>query len=432
MTTSLGDLGAALVQWRRDLHARPEPGFCEFRTASSLVDELERFGYEVVYGVDAMDPGAAHLVPEERVAAWHRHAQERGVPAERLERMSGGATAVVAELRCGSGPTVAFRFDIDALPLQEADESSHKPAREGYASRNPGWMHACGHDGHMAIGLGVAATLAACSDDLGGTVRFLFQPAEEGALGGAAAIAARGFVDDVDYLLCCHLGLEARETGHVVCRTDFMATSKYRATFAGRGAHVVNSPQDGRNALLAAAAAALALHAIAPTSEGWFSLNVGVLNAGTEQGVTPASATIDLGFWTETSAAQEYLRDRVHSVIEGTARVWGVGFDIRLIGEAPSCMQSENLAAVLRRVAARLPAVTRIDDYALCRAGEDATVLIKRVADHGGQGVYTLVGSALADGHHSPRFDFDEGALSIGVDLLAGAARELLRVGNGE
>jgi aminobenzoyl-glutamate utilization protein A len=423
------EFGAALVRWRRQFHASPEPGFCEFRTASNLIDELEQLGYDVVYGPDAMDPSAAHLVPEERVADWYRHAHEQGVPSKRLKRMSGGATAVVAELRCGPGPTIAYRFDIDALPLQETDERSHKPASEGFASRHPGWMHACGHDGHMAIGLGVAASLAAQAHDLGGTVRLLFQPAEEGALGGAAAIAARGFVDDIDYLLCCHLGLEARETGLVVCRTNFMATSKYRVTFTGSGAHVVNAPQDGRNALLAAAATALALHAITPTSDGWFSLNVGVLNAGSEQGVTPALASIDLGFWAETAPAQAYVRDRVHSIIEGIADAWRVEAAARLIGEAPSSAQSEELAAVVRRVAERVPGVTRISDYALCRAGEDATVLLQRVAEHGGQGTYVLIGSSLADGHHSPRFDFDERSLSIGVELLVSAGCELLRTG---
>jgi aminobenzoyl-glutamate utilization protein A len=343
--------------------------------------------------------------------------------------MRGGATAVIAELRTGEGPTVAYRLDIDALPLTEDEQAAHKPTTDGFASRHSGWMHACGHDGHMAIGLGIAATLAAQADQFSGTVRLIFQPAEEGALGGAAAVAARGLVDDVDYLLCCHLGLGASETGQIVCRTDFMATSKYRVTFTGQGAHVVNAPQDGRNALLAAAAAALALHGITPTSAGWFSLNVGVLHAGTEQGVTPASATMDLGFWTETSAVQEYVRQRVISVIEGVAAAWQVDVEFRLIGEAPSAAQSPELAALLRRVAERTPTVVRVDDYELCRAGEDATVLLQRVAEHGGQGVYALIGSRLADGHHSPRFDFDERSLSIAVDVLAGTALELFQAG---
>src|SRR5207249_2354832 len=120
-----------------------------------------------------------------------------GVERELLGKAEGGLTGVVADLRLGEGPTVALRVDMDALPVTESAEPGHRPAAEGFASARPGYMHACGHDGHMAVGLGVATVLARLAPELGGTVRLVFQPAEEGALGGAAAVAAKGLVDDV-------------------------------------------------------------------------------------------------------------------------------------------------------------------------------------------------------------------------------------------
>src|SRR5262249_36504072 len=166
MVTS--ELEQDLVRWRRTLHARPEPGFCEFRTASLLVRELERLGLDVAYGSEAMDADAAYLIPTERVADWYLRGEEEGLDAAHLARMAGGATAVVAELDASPGPVVAFRFDMDALPVLEADEETHQPVREGYASVHHGYMHACGHDGHMSIGLGVATVLTTARSSLHG------------------------------------------------------------------------------------------------------------------------------------------------------------------------------------------------------------------------------------------------------------------------
>mgnify|MGYP002671194830 FL=1 len=111
-----------------------------------------------------------------------------------------GYTGVVAVLRCGEGATLAMRFDIDALPMAECPQETHRPTREGFASVNPGMMHACGHDGHAAIGLGVAHILAAHRDELRGTVKLIFQPAEEGVR-GAKSIVENGHLDGVDYLI---------------------------------------------------------------------------------------------------------------------------------------------------------------------------------------------------------------------------------------
>jgi aminobenzoyl-glutamate utilization protein A len=417
-----------LVETRRALHRIPEPGFCEFRTAAYVIERLHSLGWTVVFGEEAMDGDAVHFLSRELVEEWF-HAAAPDVDGDLLGRMAGGRTAIVASRTFGDGPTIAFRFDIDALPITESADHEHRPSREQFRSAHNGWMHACGHDGHVTLGLGLAELLAGMTSPLAGTVKLIFQPAEEGARGGANAIVEKGHLDDVDLLVCTHLGLNADTTGKVVCGTTFMGTFKYRARFVGRPAHVVLAPEDGRNALLAAATAALGLHSIGAHSDGWYNLNVGVMTAGTEQGVTPADATIDFGAWFDSPDAQEHVRSRALDVLSACARAQGCSVEVTHTGEAPYVEADAALAAELARLAERLPSVREVVPVEVCRAGEYATVLLDRVRSRGGRAAYVLVGAQLASGHHTDRFDFDEDALAHGVALLAGiaaGARELV------
>lgn len=194
-----------VVAVRRDLHAHPELGFTEIRTAARVDTALRDLGWDVRSGREVFDATGLPGLPE---AAVLEHAAGRaaaeGVPEDLVTRFSGGCTAVVADLRGDRpGPRVALRFDMDALPITEASAGDHPPIRRGFASRHPGVMHACGHDGHVAIGLALAAALS--TRDFPGTVRLLFQPAEEGVRGAQPMVAA-GVCADVDVLLAVHLG----------------------------------------------------------------------------------------------------------------------------------------------------------------------------------------------------------------------------------
>lgn len=145
---------------------------------------------------------------------------------------------------------------MDALDLNEQHDDSHRPHRDHFASCNAGMMHACGHDGHTAIGLGLAHVLKQYAAQLNGVIKLIFQPAEEGTRGARAMVAA-GVVDDVDYFTAIHIGTGV-PAGTVVCGGDnFMATTKFDVQFSGVAAHAGGKPEDGRNALLAAAQAAL-------------------------------------------------------------------------------------------------------------------------------------------------------------------------------
>ncbi|MBQ7516480.1 MAG: M20/M25/M40 family metallo-hydrolase, partial [Schwartzia sp.] len=169
----------ALVARRRDLHRHPEPGWTEFRTAALAAAELERLGYEVKTGEDAVARGSMMGLPPENVL---REAQARaireGAPETWVNRMTGGLTGVVATMRFDRpGPVVGLRFDMDANDVSETTDADHVPNQQGFASLHPGAMHACGHDGHTTVGLAVAEILAGLRDRLAGTVKLVFQPA---------------------------------------------------------------------------------------------------------------------------------------------------------------------------------------------------------------------------------------------------------------
>src|SRR3972149_3335301 len=154
--------------------------------------------------------------------------------------MEGGFTGVVARMTgARPGPSIAFRFDIDAHDLHESRDAVHLPAREGFASVHAGAMHACGHDGHTTIGLGLAEVLARLRAEWPGTVTLVFQPGEEGVRGARAMVEA-GVVDDASVMVCCHLGAQSRMTGHVVGGiSGFLATTKLGAATAVLNLHAI-------------------------------------------------------------------------------------------------------------------------------------------------------------------------------------------------
>lgn len=204
-----------LTAIRRDLHRYAEPGWLEMRTTSLLARKLTDLGYEVLTGPAVCKADARMGLPsDDALEAHYKWAQENGADPEFLPATRGGFTGVIATMHCGEGPTIALRFDIDALGVLEADDEMHLPAREGFRSVTPGIMHACGHDGHAAIGIGTAMLLRELRDQLHGTVRLIFQPAEEGVR-GASSIVAAGHLDDADYALAAHVFPAGKAAGLV-------------------------------------------------------------------------------------------------------------------------------------------------------------------------------------------------------------------------
>lgn len=225
---------------RRDFHKYPETAWLEMRTSAIIAKTLTELGYEVLTGRQVcLESARCGLPSEEQLRAHAKKVLEQGAPADYLtEEMKEGFTGVIGILRCGDGPVVALRFDIDALGLNEDQTPKHRPYAEGFSSQNFGMMHACGHDGHAAIGLGTADVLMKLKDSLHGTVKLIFQPAEEGVK-GAAPIVAHGHLDDVDYFAGTHIApTGGPDDGDVTSGTwGSLATSKYDAVFHGQSAH---------------------------------------------------------------------------------------------------------------------------------------------------------------------------------------------------
>lgn len=417
-----------MIARRRDLHRHPEPGWTEFRTAALVATTLESLGYDVAAGEDAVARTSMMGLPAPEIlrAAEERAAAEDAEPRW-LEHMKGGLTGVVGTLRFAKpGPVVALRFDMDSNDVDETDAPDHLPNREGFASRHAGAMHACGHDGHTTVGLAVAKLLAERKDALAGTLKLIFQPAEEGVR-GAKAMTDRGVVDDTDYMLGAHFGFKMKETGSIACNvTGFLATGKYDARFTGRASHAGAAPEAGRNALLAAACAALNLHAIPRHSGGASRINVGVLEAGTGRNVTADKALLKLETRGATSAINEFMETEAKRVIEAAAAMYGVEVSVEKVGGAAGGSNTPELAAFVAKRAKELGVFSKIVNDCDFGASEDFAYFMERVQSHGGQAAYLMVGADLAAGHHDSHFNFDENALPNAAKILACTAASLL------
>ena len=178
------DITPELVRQRRDFHKYPEARWTEMRTASIIARKLTELGYEVLIGEQVCAREPRVFVPsDEALKHAYQRAIAQGADPKFAEATKDGLTGVIGILRCGEGPTVAIRFDIDALNIEESQDPDHFPVQEGFASVNSGVMHACGHDGHAASGLGVAQILVQIKDQLHGTVKLIFQPSEEAGQG---------------------------------------------------------------------------------------------------------------------------------------------------------------------------------------------------------------------------------------------------------
>jgi aminobenzoyl-glutamate utilization protein A len=418
--------GATARAWRRDLHRHPEVGFTEFRTASLVAARLAELGWEVTAGHAALDSAARLGVPDDDVLARaYDRAGADGGDARWLEALRGGHTGVVATLRgAAPGPTVALRADIDALPIHESNDPTHVPARDGHRSRYDGAMHACGHDGHVGMAVELAERLGAAPPPAG-TVRLVFQPAEEGGRGAAAMVPA-GVVDDVDVLLAAHLGI-GLASGTVAASVDgLLANTKLRATFHGRSAHAAMAPHEGRSALLAAAAAVLAVHAVAPFPGHETRTAVGAVHGGTSSNIVPDRAEMLLETRADDGEVNAEIEARVRRALEGAAATYDATVTVERIGAVTTARADEAAADVVRRAAAATGLEVVVPTAELGVASDDATALMRRVQTRGGVATYLAIGSDLPGAHHTSTFDLDEAVLGPGVDLLEHAVRAAL------
>ena len=410
--------------FRRDLHRHPEPAWCEFYTTARIVTELrERDLAELYIGPDALATDDRLNVPnDDELAEWEQRARDAGADPDIVDRLSGGYTGCVAVAERGDGPVVGLRVDIDALPILESDEDGHAPAAEGFRSDNEGYMHACGHDVHATVGVGVLD--AVLDSDFEGTLKVFFQPGEEQVSGGKP-MAESGHLDDVDYLYAVHIGLD-HPSGEVVCGIDgFLAVRHFLAEFTGEPAHAGARPEAGRNSVQAMAAAIQNLYAIPRHADGPTRVNAGLVGGGTATNIIPEESYIEGELRGATTELAAYMSDHADRILESAAEMHDCEVDVATLGEAPSATSDPELSGIVGDVAGDVAGVANIVESADLGGSEDATFLMQAVQDNGGFACYVGVGTDHPGGHHTSTFDVVEGDIAVGIDVLAGAIRRV-------
>ena len=390
--TMSDEMAGDLTAQRRDFHKYAEPGWFEMRTSSIIARKLTELGYEVLVGDQVCKKDSRMGVPsEEKLEEQYERAVAQGADPEFVKYTKGGMTGVIGILRCGEGPTVAMRFDIDALGVFEEHDPSHRPAKEGFNSVNEGFMHACGHDGHATIGLGVAKVLMSIKDQLHGTVKLIFQPAEEGVR-GAKSIVDNGHLDGVDYLIGSHVTNKKEDDPAVVIPGSYgsLATTKYDVIFHGKSAHAGGSPEVGRN-------------------------------------VIADEAKMEIEVRGETTEINEYMKNYAVNIIESAAKMHGCTCEMKLMGAANSLTSSEALMERVKRVCEEdlhLPVAKEMSSKN--GGSEDVSYMMNRVQEQGGQATFMRVLTHEAGPGHSRIFDIDEQVLPNAVKIFCGVVYDIM------
>ncbi|HBE16981.1 MAG TPA: amidohydrolase [Cyanobacteria bacterium UBA11149] len=368
-----------IVTWRRHLHQRPELGFQEQLTAEFVAKKLQEWGIEHQTGI--------------------------------------AKTGIVATIvGNGKGPVLAIRADMDALPIQEENNVS-------YRSQHDGMMHACGHDGHIAIALGTAYYLSQHRHLFSGTVKIIFQPAEEG-LGGAQPMIAEGVLEnpDVDAIIGLHLWNNL-PLGTVGVREGALmaAVECFKCTIFGKGGHGA-MPHQTVDPIVVSAQIVNALQTIVSRNIDPIDsavVTVGELHAGTAHNVIANTAKMSGTVRYFNPRMEGYFKERIEQVIAGVCQSQGASYNLEYWRLYPPTINNKQIARLVKSVASQVvetPAGIVVECQTM--GGEDMSFFLDTVP-----GCYFFVGSAnpardLAYPHHHPRFDFDETALAMGVEIF--------------
>lgn len=421
-----------LTEYRREFHKYPENGWREFRTSARVAEILTGMGYDVAMGPDVIEPGSVgepERLSEEQIRQEMERAVRQGADPAFVERTQGWP-GVMAVLDTGrEGPVSAMRFEMDCLPYDEPQRPGYRPCDEGYLSCNPQSVHACGHDGHTAIGLGIAAELMKRKGELKGKIKLFFQPAEE-TFYGAQSIVDKGHLDDVMNFIAVHIALSAENKplpSHTVacgCR-DFLSDRQLDVYLEGKAAHPCGASQEGKNALLAACSATLNIHSIAPHEEGLCRVNVGEIHAGVCANTIAPDAMMRIEYRGQKPAISEYAGQRIFDILEGTAKAYDLKYHYVDYGEVPAGASDYAMMEVVQRAAKKVPWFQTVYFEGNVGGTDDAAVMLTKVQQNGGIGSYVGIGADTTGPVHNPEFDFDEDCLQAAVDVCVYALEEL-------
>ncbi|MGD8967101.1 MAG: amidohydrolase [Anaerolineae bacterium] len=370
-----------LIDWRRDFHRHPELAFQERRSAEIIAHALRELGYDVETGV--------------------------------------AKTGVVALLSGDKpGPVVMARFDMDALPVLEANETD-------YVSQNRGVMHACGHDGHMAIGLGVATLIARHRDGLSGTLKLVFQPGEEGG-NGAEVMVKEGVLENPrpEVVLVTHVWNDKSVgTVDVTAGPIMAAAEKWTCTVHGEGGHGA-MPHQAIDPIVVASHIVTSLQTVVSRNVSPLEtvvVTVGSFRGGDAFNVIPDHVDLSGTIRTYDPRVREKVLHRLGELFEGTAAAHGASADLDIEHLTPAVVNDPDVTRVVRDSAETVVGPENVSSGERTMGSEDAAYFTQEVP-----GCYFFLGSAntergLDAPHHNPRFDFDEDVLPIGVAVMVEA-----------
>jgi amidohydrolase len=377
-----------LTSWRRDIHAHPELGFEEQRTADLVADRLQGFGIEVHRGL--------------------------------------GKTGIVGRLRHGNSPrTIGLRADMDCLPILESNNFAHR-------SKHDGRMHACGHDGHTTMLLGAARYLAE-TRNFDGTVHFIFQPAEEG-LGGAAAMVKDGLFDEFP----CEVifGMHNRPglaVGKFQIRPGAMMAGGafFDIAITGRGAHGAR-PESGVDPVVVASHITAALQSIVARNVRPVDtavVSVTKIHAGDAYNVIPEKAMLGGTVRCFSHTVMDLVESRMRQIAESVAAGFGATASLDFRRLFPALVNHDEETQFIADTAAEIVGEENVNRHAgLVMASEDFSYMLERVP-----GAYIQIGNGDGEGAcevHNPGYDFNDGALPFGAALFSRLVeRRLARMG---
>ena len=383
--SEIKDIEKNIIDWRRDFHQYPELGFDEHRTSKIIGEALKEMG----------------LAPQ----------------------MNVGKTGVTADLTFGEGSTIALRADMDALPMQETSGLD-------FSSKHDGVMHACGHDGHMAMLLGAAKVLTQNGDSFNGTVRFIFQPAEEGA-GGARYMIEDGCLDGVDEIYGIHVwnyqpvGEVGITDGPVLAAADM-----FEINIKGIGGHGA-APQGTIDAVVVASHLVQALQTIVSRNTNPLEstvVTIGTINGGHNFNIIADEVTLSGTARAYTEENRNLIKTRMTEIIDGVAKTFGaeISFDYE-DGYPPTINHTDPVNKVLK-AAERVVGEKAGMPY-LSMGGEDFSYYLQKIP-----GCFFFVGSAPNDQklfetpHHCSHFTMDERALLVGPSIYLNLVDDLLGI----
>jgi amidohydrolase len=393
-----GEIAPRVVAWRRDIHQHPELSFQETRTAALVAQHLRSLGLEVQTGV--------------------------------------GGNGVVGILRGGKpGPVVALRADMDALPVTElVDVPFKSTVRATYNGQEVGVMHACGHDNHVAILMGAAEVLAGIKDRLPGTVKFLFQPAEESPpVGGAGPMIEAGVLENpkVDAVFGLHVG--PGPLGTVTYRAGPITASgdNFKIIVHGKQTHGA-MPYAGIDPIVIGSQIVLGLQTIVSRQVNLSSapaiLTVGAFNAGNRTNIIPDSAVLIGTIRTFDEDVRREIHARLKKTAEGIAQSAGARVDVISEYGYPVTTNDATLTARMLPTLQREAGAKNVFEAPASTASEDFSKFAQKVP-----GLFVFLGVTPPSKdwrtvavNHSPLFEADEGALPVGVRVMAGLAVDYL------